>query len=115
MTGFGQSALTFELVVWPTIEAVRRPSAMHAAYTWAIDDALRSAGIEVPFPQTDVRIRSFFGREGEAALSALKLAVEPAPVRLKEASTSRNDAAQAVLDDAEREAEERATEQRGER
>ncbi|HEY3778912.1 MAG TPA: mechanosensitive ion channel domain-containing protein, partial [Rhizomicrobium sp.] len=38
MTGFGDSALNFELVVWPTVEAVKRPSSMQAAYTWAIDD-----------------------------------------------------------------------------
>ena len=77
MTGFGESALSFELVVWPTLEAVKRPKAMNAAYTWAIDDALRKACIELPFPQRDIRIRSFFGHEGQDALEALKL--EPAP------------------------------------
>jgi len=73
MTGFGESSLTFELVVWPTLEAVKRPKAMNAAYTWAIDDALRLAGVETPYPQRDIRIRSFFGAEGDDALKALKL------------------------------------------
>ena len=50
LVSFGDSALNFELVVWPTVAAVKRPAAMHAAYTWAIDDALRAAGIEIPFP-----------------------------------------------------------------
>jgi len=73
LVGFGESGLNFELLVWPTPEAVKRPAAMHAAYTWAIADALDGAGIEVPFPQTDIRLRSFFGREGDAALQALGL------------------------------------------
>lgn len=73
LTGFGDSSLNFELVVWPTAEASRRPAAMQAAYAWAIDDALRQAEIEIPFPQVDLRLRSLFGQEGDAALAALKL------------------------------------------
>ncbi len=73
MVGFGDSALNFELVVWPTEKAARRPSAMHAAYTWAIDDALRAAEVEMPFPQMEVRLRSLFGRESDDALAALRL------------------------------------------
>jgi small-conductance mechanosensitive channel len=96
MTGFGESSLNFELVVWPTLEAVKRPKAMNAAYTWAIDDALRKAGIEIPYPQRDLRIRSFFGREAEEALEALKLepAREAAP-RVTAATT--NDAAEDLM------------------
>jgi small-conductance mechanosensitive channel len=78
MTGFGDSGLNFELLVWPTLEAVKRPATMHAAYTWAIADALERAGVEVPFPQVDVRLRSLFGQEGREALSALRLE-EPQP------------------------------------
>lgn len=73
LVGFGDSSLNFELLVWPTQEAVKRPAAMHAAYTWAIADALDAAGIEIPFPQTDLRIRSILGREGDDALGALGL------------------------------------------
>jgi small-conductance mechanosensitive channel len=99
MTSFGDSALNFELVVWPTLEAVKRPAAMQAAYTWAIDDALRAAGIEVPFPQRDLHIRSVFTREGEAAFAALGYkpkALEPSaePAR---AVPSRNDAVHETL------------------
>ena len=72
LVGFGDSSLDFELLVWPTKEAVKRPAAMHAAYTWLIADALDAGGIEVPFPQTDLRIRSLFGREGDEALDTLK-------------------------------------------
>lgn len=71
LVGFGDSSLNFELLVWPTQDAVKRPAAMHAAYTWAIADALDTAGIEIPFPQTDLRIRSILGREGDDGLAAL--------------------------------------------
>ena len=81
LVGFGDSALNFELVVWPTLEAVKRPNAMHAAYSWAIDDALRAANIEIPFPQRDIRVRSLFGREGNHGLEALGRPSSPmAPV-----------------------------------
>lgn len=73
MVGFGDSSLNFELLVWPTLEACKRPNAMQAAYTWAIDDALRAAGVEIPFPQRDVRVRDLFGREKDEALRALGL------------------------------------------
>jgi small-conductance mechanosensitive channel len=98
MTGFGDSALNFELVVWPTVEAVKRPSSMQAAYTWAIDDALRAAGIEIPFPQRDLRIRSVFEREGEAAFDALGYRPQTiaAPVKAPPLPT-RNDAVQETL------------------
>ena len=73
LVAFGERGLDFELLVWPTQAAVKRPAGMHAAYTWLIADALDAAGIEVPFPQTDVRLRSLFGREGEDAIQALGL------------------------------------------
>jgi small-conductance mechanosensitive channel len=98
MTSFGDSALNFELVVWPSVEAVKRPAAMQAAYTWAIDDALRAAGIEIPFPQRDIRIRSVFEREGEEAFHALgykpKQVAEAEPER---PVAAQNDAAEDLL------------------
>jgi small-conductance mechanosensitive channel len=96
LIGFGDSALNFELLVWPTLEAVKRPRAMQAAYTWAIDDALRQAGIEIPFPQRDIRVRGLFGHEGQDALTALRL---ERPVVRKEApvAPSTNDAAEDLM------------------
>lgn len=94
LVGYGDHALKFELVVWPTVEAVRRPAAIYAAYTWLIDDALRGAGIEIPYPQRDVRLRGLFGEEGEDALTSLRL--EPAARRRKAKTVkpgSSNDAA----------------------
>lgn len=95
LVGYGDYALKFELIVWPTVEAVRRPAAIFAAYTWLIDDALRGAGIEIPYPQRDIRVRGLFGEEGEDALTSLRL--EPAARRRRAAKAvkpgSSNDAA----------------------
>lgn len=73
LVGFGESGLEFELLVWPTLDAVKRPAAMQAAYTWAIADALERSGIEVPYPQMDLRVRSLFGHERGEALKTLRL------------------------------------------
>ncbi|MEY8097246.1 mechanosensitive ion channel family protein [Falsihalocynthiibacter sp. S25ZX9] len=55
---FGESSLDFELVVWLTPQAVKRPSTVVAAFNWEIETALRKYGIEMPFPQRDLHIRS---------------------------------------------------------
>jgi small-conductance mechanosensitive channel len=73
LTGFGDNSLNFELVVWPTPESVRRPASLMAAYNWAIEDALRAEGIEIPFPQRDLHVRSLFGLTDEDALKSLGL------------------------------------------
>lgn len=96
LVGYGDSALKFELVVWPTLEAVKRPKAMNAAYTWAIDDALRKASIEIPYPQREVRVRELFGEEGEDALGALKLE-RPRHVRTTARAATVNDAADDLM------------------
>ena len=93
LVGFGDSALDFELVVWPKLEAVKRPAAMHAAYTWAIDDALRSVGIEIPFPQRDIRLRSLFGREGDDGLMAIGQKPAARKEAIVEPAYAQNDAA----------------------
>lgn len=107
LVAFGDKGLDFELLVWPTREAVKRPAAMHAAYTWLIADALDAAGMEVPFPQTDLRIRSAFGLEGAEALRRLgydkgeatpRPAPPPSPPPLR---SSANDAADDVMSAAE--------------
>ena len=96
LVGFGDSALEFELLVWPTLEAVKRPATTQAAYTWAIADALDAAGIEIPNPQRDLHVRSLFGYAGEEALEALDLRrpSEPAPGGARSHANAHNDAAQ---------------------
>lgn len=91
LVSFGESALNYELVVWPRLEAVKRPNAIQAAYTWAIDDALRNAGIEVPMPQRDLHVRSIFGQETDEARRTLRLesaASSQAKGRRRKASTN---------------------------
>ena len=58
LVGFGDSSLNFELVVWLTPTAVKRPAAVNAAYCWTLETALRRHGIEIPFPQRDLHIRT---------------------------------------------------------
>ena len=65
---FGDSSLNFELVVWLTPDAVKRPGAVMAAYLWEIETKLNEYGIEVPFPQRDLHLRSAFGMKDDAAL-----------------------------------------------
>jgi small-conductance mechanosensitive channel len=55
--GFGESSLNFELVVWSD-EMSHRPRRFRSDLNFAIEKNLREAGIEIPFPQRDLRIRS---------------------------------------------------------
>ena len=55
--GFGESALNFELVVWST-EMSHRPRQYRSDLNFALERKLREGGIEIPFPQRDVHIRS---------------------------------------------------------
>ena len=101
LVGFGDSGMSFELVVWPALEAVKRPNATHAAYTWAIEDALRNGGFEIPLAQRELRVRSVFGEEGEDALQTLGLAGHAGVVRPDLARASTNDAAEDLARGAE--------------
>lgn len=58
LVSFGESSLDFELVVWIRPESVKRPGTVNADYNWALEKALTKYGIEIPFPQRDLRIRS---------------------------------------------------------
>ncbi|MBC6980708.1 mechanosensitive ion channel domain-containing protein [Caulobacter sp. 17J80-11] len=102
LVGYGDGYLKFELVVWPGLEAVKRPQAMQAAYAWAIDDALCEAGIEVPNPQMDIRVRELFGCEGADALRLLGLKSEPThPSAPAPSPAGHNDAANDLVAGAE--------------
>ncbi|PIQ37960.1 MAG: mechanosensitive ion channel protein MscS [Lysobacterales bacterium CG17_big_fil_post_rev_8_21_14_2_50_64_11] len=58
---FGDSALIFELVVWLTADATKRPGSVKAAYNWALESALARYQLEIPFPQRDLHLRSVLG------------------------------------------------------
>ncbi len=55
--GFGDSSLNFELVAWSD-EMSHRPRRYTSDLNFAIEKKLREAGIEIPFPQRDLNIRS---------------------------------------------------------
>ena len=67
LTGFGDFTLNFALVVWLNADAVKHPSSVAAAYNWALHNAFLKYDIELPFPQRDLHVRSWFGLSGEDA------------------------------------------------
>ena len=82
LVGFGDSSLDFELVVWLSEEAVKKPARVKADYYWALHTALYKYEIEIPFPQRDINFRNV----GEIALlkdgaraSEAKAKPEPLP------------------------------------
>lgn len=102
LVAFGESSLDFELVVWLTADATKRPGAVRAAYLWALHGALGRHAIELPFPQRDLHLRSLFGREGDDAVSLLRAQAVQAPPRTARTRTSdlsTNDAARDVATD----------------
>lgn len=60
LVNFGDSSLDFELLVWVSRQGVRRPQRVRATYLWALETKLREHGIEIPFPQRDLHLRSGF-------------------------------------------------------
>lgn len=54
---FGDSSLNFELRIF-TQELIDREGRMKSELNFAIDDLFRKHGIEIPFPQRDVHVRS---------------------------------------------------------
>ncbi|PYJ10713.1 MAG: mechanosensitive ion channel protein MscS [Verrucomicrobia bacterium] len=53
---FGESAIEFELVVWSS-EMSHRPSRFRSDLNFAIEEKLREARIQIPFPQRELHIR----------------------------------------------------------
>jgi small-conductance mechanosensitive channel len=72
LVGFGDSGVEFVLAVWLGDQAARRNAAIQAAYLWELDTALKAHGIEIPFPQRDLHLRSAFGLTGAEAIAALR-------------------------------------------
>ncbi|MEO7072337.1 MAG: mechanosensitive ion channel domain-containing protein [Rhodanobacter sp.] len=103
LTGFGDSSLDFSLVVWLNADATRRVGAITAAYYWALHTALEKYDIEIPFPQRDLRVRSWVRPDAvdDDTQTVGNSSVSP--------SATDNDAARDVERDIAEESAERAT------
>jgi small-conductance mechanosensitive channel len=55
LSGFGDSSLDLELVVW-TRSMVTAPLEFRSELNFAIDTAFRRHGVLIPFPQRDVHL-----------------------------------------------------------
>lgn len=54
--GFGDSSLDFKLLFW--IPRADNRFIVHSQVNVAVNDALKAAGIEIPFPQRDIHLKS---------------------------------------------------------
>jgi small-conductance mechanosensitive channel len=55
---FGESSLDFELLAWAGPQTVGKPGGTQSRLLWALETELTQRGIEIPYPQRDLRIRS---------------------------------------------------------
>ncbi|RUO61640.1 mechanosensitive ion channel family protein [Pseudidiomarina marina] len=94
LTEFGDSSLNFELVVWLKPEAVNRPSAVKAAFMWEIHTSLEEHGIEIPFPQRDLHIRSWSSDARVQTESLSKTQAKKSSTASKSKKRPENDAAE---------------------
>ncbi len=67
LVDFGDSSLNFLLLVWVNRQGARRPTRTRAAYLWELETKLTEYGIEIPFPQRDLNIRSAWPPPGLVA------------------------------------------------
>jgi small-conductance mechanosensitive channel len=71
MTGMGDSSVDFELFVWVKGDQSKKPKRTSSEFLLVIYDTLNANGIEIPFPQQDIHIKSI---------------KEDIPVKLKDAN-----------------------------
>jgi small-conductance mechanosensitive channel len=55
---YGDNSLNFLLLVWVNRQGARRPTRTRSTYLWALETKLTEYGIEIPFPQRDLHLRS---------------------------------------------------------
>ena len=63
LVNYGDSSLDFLLLVWVNRQGARRPTRTTAAYLWELETKLSEYGIEIPFPQRDLHLRSGFAED----------------------------------------------------
>ncbi len=55
---YGDNSLNFLLLVWVNRQGAKRPTRTRSSYLWALETKLSEYGIEIPFPQRDLHLRS---------------------------------------------------------
>ena len=60
LSNFGDNSLDFTFLFWVSRQGVRRPGRTRASFLWSLETLMRENGIEIPFPQRDIHIRSDF-------------------------------------------------------
>jgi len=75
--GFGDSSLDFELRVW--IANIRERLRVRSEILHAVAEALNTAGIEIPFPQRDLHLRSIDAKAAKSLRPPAKAPKAKAP------------------------------------
>ncbi len=57
LTGFGDSSMQFEALIWVSRQGVRHPHRIRADFMWELETLLRKNGIKIPFPQRDIHLK----------------------------------------------------------
>lgn len=84
-SGFGANSLDFSIRAW-TPDAANLPR-IRSELAMRVHDALRDAGIEIPFPQQDLHVRSI----SEAAAQMLSGRIGPGPAASVDPHLSKHD------------------------
>lgn len=58
LANFGDSSLDFTVLFWVSRSGVRRPGRTRAEFLWALETLLGDNGVEIPFPQRDLHVKS---------------------------------------------------------
>ncbi len=58
LVAYGDNSMNYELVIWADRDLTTHPASTVAKLMWALDDELQQRGVEIPFPQRDLHVRS---------------------------------------------------------